>query len=537
MDDRRTWLFPDLPGHLDPSDQDDRQLLVEADHPDLIAAIEDGYDEIDADGEPMDPRLHLIMHQVVANQIWHDDPPEMWQAAQRLSAAGYDRHEVLHMLGSVIAGELWQVMREQQPLDPERMRAGLAALPESWERQRAGIDDGPPPGATLTHRLSAEEADGGYVLWTTDLLPLRALLEDDLGLALAGGGRAVVRFDEEGERRLSGPPGWLRPGAAGELIGFRVTTGRTVEVVPVEASPAVPERWCELVSEAFTVANEGDGMPVTVAELVNGALERLPGPPPVLPPAAELLEACGFEARDGHAAPQGSDWTAFGRVQVAARAGVAHGLDASETHAMAAVCELYRLFATGQLTADERTDADLYAEVAGVVGDRDGGAAFFDVVLGERGAPDPAVVGDVEEFIAVTERHAGRRFASGLAWARSVVARRAGDHDRAEVALRVALGADPDHEASLWDAAWYASDRGDARRPWRCWAGWPSVTRRRSSGWRRCGGSPTRRRRWPVATTRARVARGASTSTAAWGRRAGTRSPNGWDGSGRSSTD
>jgi hypothetical protein len=31
------------------------------------------------DREPMNPRLHIAMHQIVPNQILEDDPPETWR--------------------------------------------------------------------------------------------------------------------------------------------------------------------------------------------------------------------------------------------------------------------------------------------------------------------------------------------------------------------------------------------------------------------------------------------------------------------------
>lgn len=141
---RRRWLLPaasgvvdgiDL-GLLDPSDEDDRHLLILAEHPDLAEAIDADQDEIELDGVTMSPRLHLAMHEVVANQIWHNDPPETWQTAQRLTRAGYDRHEVLHMLASVVSTDLYNAMSGKAPLDMARTLGELAALPESWEAMR-----------------------------------------------------------------------------------------------------------------------------------------------------------------------------------------------------------------------------------------------------------------------------------------------------------------------------------------------------------------------------------------------------------------
>jgi len=38
------------------------------------------------------------MQEVVATQLWEDSPPEAWGTARRLLKAGYERHEILHML-------------------------------------------------------------------------------------------------------------------------------------------------------------------------------------------------------------------------------------------------------------------------------------------------------------------------------------------------------------------------------------------------------------------------------------------------------
>ena len=73
----------------------------------------------------------------MAERLWADDPPETWSTAQRLSGLGYDRHEVLHMLMSAVSDELFHAMQPYAaPQAPERTRAAMEALPESWEEQR-----------------------------------------------------------------------------------------------------------------------------------------------------------------------------------------------------------------------------------------------------------------------------------------------------------------------------------------------------------------------------------------------------------------
>ena len=88
---------------LDRIDPDERRLLIEADHPMLPQALQDGRDEIVLDGQVVNPDLHIAPHEIVAERLWVDDPSDTWPTAQRLSELGYDRHEVLHMLMSVVS--------------------------------------------------------------------------------------------------------------------------------------------------------------------------------------------------------------------------------------------------------------------------------------------------------------------------------------------------------------------------------------------------------------------------------------------------
>jgi len=121
---------------LDPADPDERRVLILAEHPELADAIDDNRDEIDAAGQPLNPHLHITIHEIVANQLWVDDPPEVWQTAHRLLDAGYERHEILHMIGSALTGEIWTVLQEGRPADTTRYVRALKALPASWEARR-----------------------------------------------------------------------------------------------------------------------------------------------------------------------------------------------------------------------------------------------------------------------------------------------------------------------------------------------------------------------------------------------------------------
>ena len=141
--DRRRFAAPPAQGTvkgidlalLDPDDPDDRHLLVLALHPELWDAIEEGQDEVEIGGLRFNPQVHLTIHEIVATQLWDDEPPETWQTAQRLIASGYERHEVLHMLSSAVAEEIWGALQGGRDYDEAHYLAALAALPDSWERK------------------------------------------------------------------------------------------------------------------------------------------------------------------------------------------------------------------------------------------------------------------------------------------------------------------------------------------------------------------------------------------------------------------
>jgi hypothetical protein len=132
--DRRAFAVPylgtrigdeDYPD-LDPGDPDERRLLIEGEHPEYHDALDDPFFDGEVDG--VSPRLHCAIHEVVANQLWDDDPPEAWQAAKRLAAAGEDRHEVLHRLGELVVHHLHGALTSGQRVDVAAYRRALDVL-------------------------------------------------------------------------------------------------------------------------------------------------------------------------------------------------------------------------------------------------------------------------------------------------------------------------------------------------------------------------------------------------------------------------
>ncbi len=113
----------------DLTDPDARSVAIRANHPELDEALADGRDHVTVAGEPMNIRLHLAMHEVVAKQLADDGPPEVYETARRLLDAGYDRHEVLHMPARPIASQIHATPTDRAALRPRPARRRAPRAP------------------------------------------------------------------------------------------------------------------------------------------------------------------------------------------------------------------------------------------------------------------------------------------------------------------------------------------------------------------------------------------------------------------------
>ena len=67
---------------------------------------------------------HIERHLELADQLWRGEPPELWEAAQRLLDLGEDRHAVLHALMDTIrtagprAADIAAALSALPPIEP-----------------------------------------------------------------------------------------------------------------------------------------------------------------------------------------------------------------------------------------------------------------------------------------------------------------------------------------------------------------------------------------------------------------------------------
>ena len=115
------------------SEDEAMRIAIES-HPQWRSQWERGTlpDEITGeDGEPMNPRLHLVVHVIVERQLAADDPKGVVAIARQLEQLGVSRHEVRHAIGQAVAGQLWALGHEGHTFDADRYLAELREIVDS----------------------------------------------------------------------------------------------------------------------------------------------------------------------------------------------------------------------------------------------------------------------------------------------------------------------------------------------------------------------------------------------------------------------
>ena len=84
-------------------------------HPDIYQETSSAINEVD---EEWNPRLHLIMHQMVLNQI--DELPAVKDAYEELiESHNLHPHSAIHVLSNVLSEEIYEMLQTKREHDPE----------------------------------------------------------------------------------------------------------------------------------------------------------------------------------------------------------------------------------------------------------------------------------------------------------------------------------------------------------------------------------------------------------------------------------
>jgi hypothetical protein len=80
-------------------------------------------------------KVHAVIHVAVETQL-AEGHPEASEALDRLLQEGLDRHEAVHAIGSVLAEELFGIMKSTRPHDPAIYASRLSNLTASSWRSK-----------------------------------------------------------------------------------------------------------------------------------------------------------------------------------------------------------------------------------------------------------------------------------------------------------------------------------------------------------------------------------------------------------------
>jgi len=75
------------------------------------------------------PHLKSAILKVVENQLQTNDPPETRQTFDRLISEGYSEKEAKKLIGCIVTSEIFDVLKKQEPFNPERYAKALHELP------------------------------------------------------------------------------------------------------------------------------------------------------------------------------------------------------------------------------------------------------------------------------------------------------------------------------------------------------------------------------------------------------------------------
>jgi hypothetical protein len=86
------------------------------------------------DGEPMSPRMYIIVHTIVERRLSADDPRGVVGIAQELKRLGVSRHDIRHEIGRAVVSQIWRIQKEGSEFDEGRYLAELEEIVEAHRR-------------------------------------------------------------------------------------------------------------------------------------------------------------------------------------------------------------------------------------------------------------------------------------------------------------------------------------------------------------------------------------------------------------------
>jgi len=76
----------------------------------------------------VNPFLHIILHQIIENQLKERNPIEVFQFFNAMRQNKVSRHEAIHCIATIFSYLLYGVLKEEHPFDLEKYRSLLKRL-------------------------------------------------------------------------------------------------------------------------------------------------------------------------------------------------------------------------------------------------------------------------------------------------------------------------------------------------------------------------------------------------------------------------
>lgn len=484
------FLFgEEIPDGFDPDDPAQRRWRLAT-----------GLDEDSEDG------LKGVARFLISSQIAEDDPPQVWQTAQRLLEAGVDAEQAFDEMAFIltahategagafagndrylrdlaglpmpedldVADTFFDEVESRQPVLLDELCRGvverLGGEPDSpgmmaWVKRAADelIEFGDLTilpgerivdaaslfaGAAMTHVLSGEEIQGGMIFAGSDLTGLAD--QEDLEL---DDGTPIRSAQVGGDLRWFVPNDWMDQFQPGQTLVVSVTQEAVLTIRALAHRPPVDEALVGRVRTAYEALVDPRGFPVAIDELVLEMLAADRGAfAEPRAPLSELCAAAGLECRLNLVAADPKLWENQRALQQAARAWLRFQDDKDRIRAAAKVLEI----------AEQEGPSTLELKSA-LVDLADTGVAIFVAEELTREEEDGRDLDAARSFATRLAQNAGAGRPTAVAhWFAALVEEEAGEPLAADGHLQRALASGQDWEPVLERAAWYASDKGDA---------------------------------------------------------------------------